>query len=231
MNATPVLSLVTGTRNRETDFRRLVRSIEQNTTVDWELIVSDASDYPINETGLPWNVLTVPERPRLGHTKGFNRAFSIAAGEWVIYLNDDCEVLPGYADAAISFMQAHPEIGLGALSYSNKGGPFKVNSNSFDGMTYANFGIIRRTLGNSIGWFDDVVEMYGADNTLGFRVLLAGFGIAEIQNARILHHESQNAERHNLAFRMQQGEALKAKYLPYLAQMRETYERTKLVSA
>lgn len=228
----PVLSIVTGTRNRPTDLLRLLNSVDKHTNIPWEMVVSDASDRPIDSMGFPRNVRMLQERPRLGHARGFNRAFGEARGEWVIYLNDDCEVLKGYAQAAINFMKANPLIGLGALPYSNKGGPFLTNSNSFDGMIYANFGIIRRTIGDSIGWFDsDVVEMYGADNTLGYRVLLAGHGIAEIPNARILHHESPNSERGDLVFRQQQGDALKKKYLPRLAEMRAVYERCKLVTA
>lgn len=229
---TPVLSIITGTRNRPEDFRRLVRSIQQHTSVDWELVVSDASDEPLDESGLPLNVFVIPERPRRGCTAGYNLAFHAARGEWVVYLNDDCEVLPGYDTEAARFMDAHPDIGLGALPYSNKGGPFRTNSNSFDGMLYANFGIIRRSLGDHIGWFDEIVKHYGCDNSIGFRVLLAGLGIAEIPNARVIHHEHDDVHRQeNLRTQMEDAERLKAKYEPFLRQMRETYERYKMVTA
>lgn len=228
---TPILSLVTGTRNRPQDLLRLVHSIEQHTPMSWELVVSDASDEPI-DLALPSAVVVLPERPRQGCTRGYNRAFRHARGPWVIWLNDDCEVLPGYAENAIRFMEVNPRIGLGALPYSNKGGPFLTNSNSFDGMLYANFGIIRRELGEQIGWFDEIVEHYGCDNSIGFRVLLAGLGIAEIPNARVIHYEHDDIHRHeNLRNQMADANRLRAKYETLLPQMREVYERCRLVTA
>lgn len=233
-----MLSLVTGTRNRPDDFRRLVDSIERHTPMKWELVVSDASDTPIqNEpvaTDETWpKIRVIPERPRLGCTVGYNRAFRKARGRFVIWLNDDCEVMPGYATAAIDFMEAHPEIGLGALYYADPNHQgFRVNTCMF-GMIYANFGILRRQLGNQVGWFDESVEMYGNDNSLAWRVLMAGKGIAAIPDARILHHSTNDAHRvenNNYAFRHTQAELLRVKYEPHLAEMRATYERT-LVAA
>lgn len=225
----PVLSVVTSTRNRPERFRKLVRSIVEHTSVTYEIVVSDASDVPVSCDLADIRIL--PERPRLGFSKGMNVACRAAKGKWTLILNDDCEVLPGYAEAAVSFMEHHPQIGIGALPYSNKGGPFRTNSNSFDGMLYANFPILSTELGNRVGWHDEAIRMYGADNSLGFRVLLAGFGIAEIPGARILHHEHEDLHRQeNLRGQMEDAERLRAKYEPLLAQMREVYERCRLVT-
>lgn len=234
MKSTPVLSLVTGTRNRQVSLNRLVISIQKHTPLDFELIISDASDEPISTDGFPLNVRVIPERPRRGCSSGYNIAFHYAVGEWCIWLNDDCEVTPGYATTAIQFMERNPEIGLGALYYSdpNHSG-FKINKCSF-GMTYANFGILKRSLGDNVGWFDDEITMYGGDNSLTYRVLMAGKGIAGISDARIIHHSENDPERavnNHMPFRIAQADYLKSKYLPYLAQMRATYERTKLVTA
>jgi GT2 family glycosyltransferase len=231
------LSLVTGARNRPDSLQRLVDSIEANTGVDWELIIADASDcvpygLMLSAKTSPTRLTWIHESPRRGCSRGYNQAFAKAEGDWVIWLNDDCEVMPGYAEKAIAFMEAHPQIGLGALPYSNKGGPFMVNSNSFDGLVYANFGIIRRELGNQIGWFDEIVNMYGCDNSIGFRVLLAGYGIAEVPGQFILHHEHPDEQRaENLKGQHQDAEKLKAKYEPLLPQMRATYERCRAVTA
>lgn len=236
----PILSLITGTRNRPADFRRLVDSIEKHTTVEWELVASDASDSPIeNEavaTDETWpKIRIIPERPRLGCTKGYNRAFRRARGTWCLWLNDDCEVMPGYAEAAINFMETHPEIGLGALYYADAGTreSFHINKCGFN-MEYANFGILRRELGNQIGWMDDELSMYGNDNSLAYRVLLAGKGIAGIADAKIFHHATQDkhrVENNEYEYRQQQAEILRAKYGPHLAAMREVYDRCRLVTA
>lgn len=223
-----MLSLVTGTRNRPDDFRRLVDSIERHTPMKWELVVSDASDMPIqNEpvaTDETWpKIRVIPERPRLGYSRGFNQAFRQARGKWVIFLNDDAEVTAGYAEAAIRFMESHPKIGLGALYYSNRGGPFMVNQH--EGMIYANFGIMRRTFGNKIGWLDEDLVMYGSDNALAFKVLLAGLGVAGIPDSRIIHHECHDEQRmQNQHGRYAEADKLAAKYGPKLSEMRAVYE-------
>lgn len=206
------LSLVTGTLNRPDSFRRLLDSILRYTETEWEFIVSDASKEPYSGD-VPDNVFIHHEKPRLGHTKGYNAAFRSCTGDYVIWLNDDAEVCEGYDTTAIEFMDTHPRIGLGALHYSECGGPFHVNSAW--GAIYANFGIFPRELGLKVGFYDEEIEMYGADNSFAFRVLLAGYGIADIPEARILHHSVKDALRQqNQVNRMRDNHLLTKKYIP-----------------
>jgi GT2 family glycosyltransferase len=220
------LSLVTGTRNRPADFWRLLESIERNTVVSWELVVSDASDTPLALSKLPENVRVLPERPRLGYTRGYNRAFHAATGTFVLWLNDDCEVWPGYAETALDFMEQNPKIGLGALYYAEQYRLFGVNS-YFD-MVYANFGIISREFGNQLGWFDEDFPMYGSDNSMAFRVLLAGRGVAGIPDARIFHYATNDIHRRENDDTVQRVEDVKRlmdKYGPHLSRMKDVYAR------
>lgn len=219
----PILSLVTGTLNRPESFKRLYKSIADRTPVPWELVVSDASDEPYQDK-YPENVIFIPERPRLGCVKGYNRAFARTRGKWVIYLNDDAEVMPGYAEEAIKFMEEHPSVGLGALYYAEVVMPYRLNE--YQRMIYANFGVISRELGNKIGWMDEVVRMYGNDNSVTFRVLLEGKGVVGIPGSRIWHHsvlDHWKVENQNL--RIGDATALMDKYRPLLPQMQEVYNR------
>lgn len=222
----PILSIVTGTRNRPDSLRRLVTSIVQYTPMSWELIVADASDEPCNAFNFPENVIVLPERPRLGCTAGYNRAFAHASGEYVLWLNDDCEVLFGYAASAIAFMESHPEIGLGALYYKEGYQDFHVNS--YFSMTYANFGIVHRAFLLEIDGWDEDFPMYGSDNSFAFKVLLAGKGIAGIPDARVIHHcihDVHRAENNDLQARYRDADKLVAKYGRFVPQMQETYRR------
>ncbi len=216
------LSLVTGTVNRPVPFANLVRSIVEHTTVDWELVVSDASDVPV-ECADP-RVRILPERPRLGCVKGYNKAFGAAKGEWVIYLNDDAEVTANYDTAAISFMETHPQIGLGCLHYSENGGPFRANQAW--GCVYGNFGILKRELGDQVGWMDPGLIMYGNDNSLTLRVLLADKGVAQIPESRILHHSRKDEVRaDNQKHRWRDNDYLQAAYMPSRRYWLATYRK------
>jgi GT2 family glycosyltransferase len=227
----PLLSLVTGTRNRQQSFDRLLNSIASRTQAHWELIVSDASDADAPLRCVHPFVNVLPERPRLGCTKGYNRAFAAAQGDFVIWLNDDAEVLDGYDVAAIQFMREHPSIGLGCLPYremfyKNAARPFAINS--YFGMIYANFGILRREFGDAIGWFDEDLPMYGNDNSIAFRTLLADKGIAAVPHESIIHHCEQDQERvvnDVYAIRVEAVNTLLRKYGPHMMPMRATYER------
>jgi GT2 family glycosyltransferase len=225
---TPKLSLVTGTLNRPQAFAALVASVQRHTVADWEIVVSDASDVPVECDDSRVRIL--PERPRLGCVKAYNRAFREASGEWILYLNDDAEVLEGYDVEAIDFMGAHPEIGLGCLYYSQNGDPFHINSAY--SVPYANFGIFRKWLGEQVGFFDDDIIMYGNDNSLTFRILLAGYGVAGIPKARLLHHAiNDETRRDNQKYRWRDSEVLARKYQPLKEQWLETYRRFEIHNA
>lgn len=228
----PRLSLVTGTVNRRTEFLRLVDSIRRNTDVPYELIVADGSDDPIYTENLGDDVHVMLERPRLGYVKGYNAAFRQASGEWVIWLNDDAEVLPGYASKAISYMETRPHVGLGCLAFRDRLWPHKFEVCSMWGIPYANFGIIRRTFGNDLGWFWEGLTMYGSDNALTFDVLLAGKAVAEIHGEFIHHHRPDDLVRHqNQNRRREDNRRLEARYQPKLKVLRRLYVSGSVVCA
>lgn len=223
----PLLSFVTGTRNRPVDLHRLIGSLQSNTRVDWELVIADASDKPV-QLGLDEEtakrVRIIPERPRLGCTKGLNRAFAHARGEWIMWLNDDCIIEAKAPEIAIEFMELRPHVGLGCLFYGEPGKPYKVNS--YFSMVYANFGILKREFGNAIGWLDEDFPMYGNDNALAFKVLMAGKGVQPIPQAAIYHFATDDIHRienDDPAQRERDCMLLVKKYGPHLTDMNKTY--------
>lgn len=183
-----------GHLDRPEHFHRLYDSVAAYTTVDWEMVVSDASETrPLDRKLYPDNVVIIKEQPRLGHSRGYNKAFNASQGKWVVWLNDDCEVTPKWAEEAIGFMERNPWVGIGALYYCNFYEPYYVNS--YWQMPYANFGILDREYGNQLGWFDEDVEMYGADNSLSFKAYLTGKVVRGIPNARIIHKPFMDEHR------------------------------------
>lgn len=227
----PLLSIVTGTLNRPQELQRLIHSILFHTSAtslepQAEVIIADASDEPCK---LVWRgVRVIHESPRKGHVRGYNEAFKECRGEWVIWLNDDVEITTdGWADSAIEHMRSHPELGLGAFYYSEPPRQPRFHVNFCYGMLFANFGILQRSFGDSIGWFDEDFTMYGSDNSITFRTLLAGRGIGTIPGKFIIHHSTQDEVRlANQHHRKPGSELLRSKYYPLVPQMKAVYSRT-----
>ncbi len=233
---TPRLSVVTGTLNRLASLQRLVNSLCNNTSVTWELIIADASNNPSYALHFipskPEQLLRIHsiwEVPRLGHVKGYNQAFKQSQGEYVVWLNDDAEVLPGYDTRGIAFLESHPELGLGAYYYREVGATHSYfHVNACFNMIFANFGILRRDFGDSINWFDESFYMYGGDNSITFRTLLAGRGVAQVPGASIIHHSEKDDVRiSNEEHRRSDGGILSAKYSSLRREMQLEYNRHK----
>ena len=220
------LSLVTGKVERDLEFRRLIASVIEHTkTPSWELVISDAS-LTAYVAAHP-NIRVLHENPRQTHSRGYNMAFKAARGEYILWLNDDAEVCEGYDVEAVSFMEAHPAIGLGALHYSENDGPFHVNSAW--GCMYANFGIFRKSVGEQVGYYDEDLIMYGADNAFALKVLMSDFGVADIPKARIIHHSAKdNIRNANQAHRLIDNRTLSAKYMPFKQYWRKAYQKHRL---
>lgn len=229
---TPVLSIVTGSMDRPASLARLIGGVRQRTAVSWELIIVDSSNEPphriMNENAGDERLRFVRDYPARGCTTAYNIGFEAARGEWVIWLNDDAEPLDGYDTNAIRYMETHPKIGLGALAYFDKRLPeLDYHVSYWWRMVYANFGIIHREFGNQIGWFDTRLQMYGCDNSISCRVLLAGRGIAPINDARVLHHAINDTNRSKNAFgpqRMIDSRNFVRYYHAHIPAMQRTYQ-------
>lgn len=221
------LSLVTGKVERDRSFQRLIDSIFRHTVTDFELVVADASEVPYASADP--RVRVIHEQPRRGHSAGYNAAFRLARGRYILWLNDDAEVCPDYDVEALTFMQSHPNIGLGALHYSENGGPFHVNE-AWSCM-YANFGIFSRAVGAEVGFFDEAIGMYGADNSFAIRILLSNRGVADIPKARIIHHSEKDQIRaDNQVNRMRDNKMLQQLYMPLRRQWTAAYLRHRILS-
>lgn len=226
MSDTPVLSIVTGTRSRPEAFKRLVESVHANTKTSWEMIVAQVAETPYLDNRFKGDIRFILEWPPLGPAKGYNRAFAECRGKWVIWLNDDCEVLPGWDEAAIEFMEKHPQVGIGALYYAVDAPSNGFWTHEWMDLPYANFGILRKEFGESLNppWFDSDIHMYGNDNSIAFKTYLAGKVVRSIPHQSIVHYISDgDAQRQeNLKTQRADQETLLRKYEPCLPQFLDT---------
>jgi len=226
--AAPVLSYVTGTVDRPEGLARLIASLAKHTPFPWEARVGDASEsgYARNHEFPLGRVIVDRQQPRPTMVQTYDRLFRACAGAWVLWLNDDAEVMPGAPAAALRFMEANPEVGCGALYYQEGlGSVWRVNE--YKGMVYANFGILPREFGDRIGWFGTELASYGCDNRISFETLLAGKGVVGIPDARVVHHVDANPrkERQSREYRPHASAWLESAYGRKLTAMRAVHDR------
>ena len=176
-----------------------------------ELVVGDATQedrYAPSFQDTWWNdgqapavdVKVIHESPPLGMLRGYNQCFRACRGEWVVWVNEDCELLPGWQQAALDYMTAHPEVGLGAIYFKDKSedGTYEDNFRVYEYprfVPHANFGFLRREFGNSLGWFDERLGWgYGSDSAFGLQVIEAGKAVARIPGCKCIHHRAWDGE-------------------------------------
>jgi len=96
------LSIVFGTYNRYDMVVELIESIRQRVETPYEIVIADGGSTDGTREWLVEqpDVVIIGERSLNGAVDAYNKAFSIAAGEFVAHLNDDCLLVDDSLDAA-----------------------------------------------------------------------------------------------------------------------------------
>jgi GT2 family glycosyltransferase len=183
MSAAPVISIVIPTLARVAALRRCLESIESTVTVPHETIcVTSDDDRDTQEALVGRRVRVVVQEGRTGFVRAANAGFRVAAGEWLLQLNDDCRLLPHSVSNAIRFLEApaHANVGQAAFFHDTPtlrnvyqeitldGRAFRVHH--VRGLCFANFGLVRRSLAERLGHYDERFRMYGADPDFSLKV-------------------------------------------------------------
>lgn len=140
----PSVEIVIPVYNAPQDVMNCLRSIERNTGVPYLLtLVDDASDAETEQLlrryvrGRPW-VKLIRNDVNLGYTRTSNIGLTQSAAQWVLLLNSDTLVTPGWLEGLIECAQSDPAIKfVGALSNAaswqsvpelfDSRGKFKIN--------------------------------------------------------------------------------------------------------
>lgn len=209
----PSVLVLLGTRHRSDATRRCVDSVIANTAdCDFWCYVADARDLGGPRfTYEHERVRVYEERPRKWMSGGLNRLVRMAEldlrddmPDWVVWLNDDATVEPGWARIAAEALQNAPEgVGMVALPYLTPHPPegFHVNCYPHPDLPYANFGMMSVPLWletgcvSDLGAMDESVPFYGCDNAVQLRLLSQGLAILPVAGARVVHHFEEDATR------------------------------------
>jgi GT2 family glycosyltransferase len=217
--APPRISIIVPSLGRPEALRACLDSIGRTVEAPHETIaVAVAGDDDTIAVARAAGARLVLQPERGGFVQAANLGFRAARGEYILQLNDDCQLLPHSAMNAVRFLEAPAHrgaIGQAAFFHNSPvtrniqaqvqldGEWFVVNH--VRGLCYANFGLVRRELGERLGWFDERYFMYGADPDFSLKVWHeAKQAVAPCPGALVRH--AQADDRRSVAERARQGE-------------------------
>ena len=209
------LSVVTGTYNRLSHLQKMVQSVRHalggGVGVPYEIVLVDggSTDGTIEWCKSQPDVVLVEQGELVGAVKAFNAGFEKARGRYVIAANDDIIFIDEGILNALSYMHAHPDVGVGCF-WQDRGGQnwhLEYMPAILDGRQvqhiYGQVCIVPRFLGILAGWWGDYTYTYGGDNHLSSAILELGYKIVGIPCACIhdMRVEDGLREINNAAYR------------------------------
>jgi glycosyltransferase involved in cell wall biosynthesis len=193
----PVISIATGTYNRLPHLQRMVASVRATLPagLTYEFVICDGGS---TDGTLEWlrgqpDVRLIEHGELRGALRAFGDAARAATGDYVVLANDDIAFHRGGLVAAVAHLEAHPACGAVAFA-DNRLAPgygtgYKVQTIQARrggqpvAVTYPQVGMVRRWLGDALGWWGDLDPVmgngatYGGDSWLGARIWEAGYTV------------------------------------------------------
>lgn len=192
---------------RQQSYPHLEIILVDNGSTDESLVVT-RRDFP--------EIKIIELGQNLGFIGAIHRGFERATGQIIVLLNNDTEPAPGWAQALVEAMEAHPEAGIVAsklLLFDERDrihsagdgfgldglpinrGVWQKDEGQFDQDTYVFGGCggaiaYRREMLEEIGFFDEDLFMYLEDVDLNWRAQLAGYRAVFAPQAIVYHHLS-----------------------------------------
>ncbi len=204
MGTSHIVSIVVPTFNRLEQLKRCIDEIRHNVASLNEVIVvdGDSTDGTRQWLATRDDLRIILEPRREGAVKAFNKGFRAATGHYVMWLNDDAYPLPGSVEAAIAMIERPDLNDVGMVAFYHN---WHNERNVLDrvehegqayelchvrGYPYANFGLIRRSLLERIGFADERYYFFGFDPDLSLKVQLGeGLKVIGCREALIRHDE------------------------------------------
>jgi len=222
----PILSITTGTRNRPTSIERFVGSVLRSARVPFELLLAEASDRVPPYRSHDPRVRVLREDPPLGPVRGSNALFRRASGSWVLFLNDDLEVTPGWDEALLAAAARFPKADLLCLPVLERGEQ-SAKILLYDGLPYACMGAVRREAGEALGWWDEGYSFYAVDPDFALRMIATGRWLAPVTETCVVHHRAADEARVSHRELLERdNERLRRLWVHRLPALRRRYRRS-----
>lgn len=203
----PTLSVVFATMNRLAHVQSTIDSLrrELDGKHSYEIVVVDGNSTDGTTQYLRTMAAQAPVRliqedtPR-GCCYAFDLGLRAARGHWVSWINDDVDITPGAFDKMLSFMTNPANAGVGIGAFPNSASRDALHTFVVRGVwefpaVYADFGCIRRSLLEELGFLDLAFRKYGWDPDLSLRVWDKGLRVVPCEGANIIHYFAEDALR------------------------------------
>jgi GT2 family glycosyltransferase len=208
-------SIIIVTFNHRREIDACLRSMEMH-FADAEIIVVDnlSTDGTLDHVRQRYpRVRAVSSGRNDGFGAGVNLGVHMACGTFLAIINPDIEVLPGWLESLIAVLEEQPQVGLVTptilLAANADNANACGNSPHLTGLTFciglhqpapapsdaphpvsaisgAAF-VLRRSLWDRLGGFDEQFFMYLEDTDISWRVLRSGYTIAHVPASRVWH--------------------------------------------
>jgi glycosyltransferase involved in cell wall biosynthesis len=111
---TPKLSVIIASYNHQDYIAQTLRSIEEQTFGNFEIILIDdgSSDRTVEVARETESRARIHTQPNQGVVAARNRGVELAQGQYLCFVDSDDLVLPQRFERQVSFLDAHPEVGL-----------------------------------------------------------------------------------------------------------------------
>lgn len=213
------LSIITVNYNSKTLVKELVDSIKKS-KVDFEIKIIVVENSQEDLSDIP-GITYLRNKGNLGFSNGNNLGVTQAVGDYVWFMNPDTTVDPGTIAFMVNYMDNHPEVGVATPKLVLQNGqldkncrrkfPTPLNSlKRFLGLTgyfittpedqevevdsvMGSSLLVRRVLGEKIGWWDEDYFMYGEDLEFCWQIKQLGFKIMYVPNVVVHHHHGASS--------------------------------------
>lgn len=214
----PAISIVIPVYNQIHYTYACLVSILQNTPdVTYEVIIADdvSSDATKELNLYAENLVICRNQTNQGFLRNCNNAAKSARGKYVMFLNNDTQVTPGWLSSLVNLIESDPTIGMvgsklvypdgrlqeaGGIIWSDGSGwnygrlddPDKAEYNYVKDVDYISGAaiLLSNDLWKQLGGFDDhFAPAYCEDSDLAFQVRAAGYRVVYQPLSKVIHFE------------------------------------------
>lgn len=217
----PLVSIITVNFNQTNVTREFLASLKNITYPAFEVLVvdngSEDSSIADLQAEFPWIKLIFTHR-NLGFAGGNNVAIRIAKGDYILLINNDTEVSPGFLEPLVRTFQQKPDVGLVSpkIIYFNREeriqyvgsirshpvlgrgkriGYLETDTGQYDEVRETDYGhgaclMASRAVIDSIGGLPEVYFLYYEEHDWTVQAKAAGFKVYFVGTSKIYHKES-----------------------------------------